>query len=236
MTEEHDPEHSLLEVDWSDGPSDAELADARIGLRLTVPDQDDVVPDAARELETIMSDVHVNGGAHLGAVRVPPNDTLDWSLSRSGLAPWLRRDVLASDALAAAIPELDLPANRHPQDYADLAWEGLAPYTLDGHLANRLVDGGAYYDFLEPTFSDVDAEIPGYEHVPDSYGDRSDAKRLGERFVDAVFDERYGEFDVVVTYDQWCDWFESIAAWDTTYLCFDRRTRLAWVLVVTGAD
>ncbi|WP_226022247.1 hypothetical protein [Halomicrobium salinisoli] len=236
MTEERDTEHSLLDVDWGDPPSDAELAAARTDTSLAVPDQTEVVPDAARELETIMSDVHVNGGAHLGVVRVPPNDALDYYLSRSGANEWFRRDVLASDALAEALPALDLPADRHPQDYTDLDWTRYPSYTLDGHLAARLVDGGAYYGFLEPPFHDVDAEIDGYEHVPDSYGDRSDAKRLGERFVDAVFDERYDEFSAYVTFDQWCDWFVSVPAWDATYVCFDQRTRLAWVLVVTGAD
>lgn len=236
MTEEYDPERSLLDVDWSDGPSDAELAAARMDTTLEVPDQDEVVPDAARELESVMDDIHVNGGAHLGAVRVPPDDALDWYLSRGGVKEWLRRDVLASDALTDALPALDLPSDRHPQDYADLDWERYPSFTLDGYLARHLVDGGAYYDFLEPPFSDVDTEVPGYEHVPESYGDRSDAKRLGERFVDAVFDERYGEFSACATYDQWCDWFEMVRAWDVTYVCFDRRTRLVWVFVVTGAD
>jgi hypothetical protein len=236
VTEEYDPGRSLLDVDWGESPSDAELADARIDTTLLSPDQDEVVPEAVRELETVMSDVHVNGGAHLGAVRVPPNEVLDWHLSRGGYTEWLYRDVLASEALAEAVPALSLSPDRHPGDYADLDWERYSSYTLDGHLAHHLVDGGAYYSFLEPPFHDVDAEIPGYEHVPESYGDRSDAKRLGERFVDAVFDERYGEFSAFVTFDQWCDWFESVPAWDATYLLFDRRTRLAWVFAVTGAD
>lgn len=236
MTEEYDTERSLLDVDWDDAPSDAELAAARIETTLEVPDRDEVIPDAARELETVMSDIHVNGGAHLGVVRVPPNDALDWYLSRGGTNEWLRRDVLASDALADALPELELSPDRHPQDYADLDWEHYPSYTLDGHLARHLVGGGAYYNFLEPPFHDVDAEVPGYEHVPESYGDRSDAKRLGERFVDAVFDEHYGEFSAYATFDQWCDWFEAVPAWDATYVCFDQRTRLAWVFVVTGAD
>ena len=54
--------------------------------------------------------------------------------------------------------------------------------------------------------------------------------------VDVAFDERYGEFPVFATFGQWCDRFESVTAWDATYFMFDRRTRLAWVFVVTGAD
>lgn len=99
-----------------------------------------------------------------------------------------------------------------------------------------MVYGGAYYSFLEPPFSDTEGEVPGYEHVPESYGGPSDAKRLGERFVAAVFDERYDEFYVSRSHDQWCDWFVMVPAWDGTYLCFDQRTRLLWILVVTGAD
>ncbi|UPV98887.1 hypothetical protein M0R88_10120 [Halorussus gelatinilyticus] len=236
MAEEFDGEDALLEVDWGDSPSDAELADARMETTLQSVDRDEVVPDAARELGTVMSDIHVNGDAHLGVVRVPPNDALDWHLSRGGRKEWLYRDVLASDALSDALPALDLSPDRHPQDYTDLDWEHYSAYTLDGHLARHLVGGGAYYNFLEPPFHDVDAEIPGYEHVPESYGDRGDAKRLGERFVEAVFGERYGEFSASATFDRWCDWFESVAAWDVTYVCFDQRTRLAWVFVVTGAD
>ena len=236
MTEEYDADRSLLDVDGSEVPSDAEFAAARTDTTFEVPDQDEVVPDTARELETIMSDIHVNGGAHLGVVRAPPSNTLDWYLSRRRTSEWLQRDVLASDALADALPALDLSPDRHPQDYAHLDWKQYPSYTLDGHLAHHLVGGGAYYSFLEPPFHDVDAEIPGYEHVPESYGGRSDAKRLGEKFVDSVFDERYDEFSAYVTFDQWCDWFESVPAWDATYVCFDRRTRLAWVFVVTGAD
>lgn len=236
MTEEYDAECSLLESNQSDRPSDAELADARTGTTLEVPRQNEVIPDVARELETIMNDVHVNGGACLGVVRVPPNDSLDWYLSRNRINDWFRRDILASDRLADALPALDLSPDRHPQDYTDLDWEHYPSYTLDGYLARHLVSGGAYYNFLEPPFYDVDADIPGYEHVPESYGDRSDAKRLGERFVDAVFDERYGEFFAHVTFDQWCSWFEAVPVWDVTYICFDKRTRLAWVFVVTGAD
>ncbi|WP_255193046.1 hypothetical protein [Natronobeatus ordinarius] len=235
MTEEYDADRSLLEIDWSERPSDAELAAARTDATLAVPDQDEAIPDAARELETIMDEIHVNGGAHLGVVRVPPKEVLDWFLSRSETG-WLRRDVLASDALADALPALGLPSDRHPRDYADLEWERYPSYTLDGHLARHLVAGGAYYSFLEPPFQDADAEVPGYEHVPATYGDPADAKRLGERFVDAVFDERYQEFTVSVTFDQWCDWFKPVPVWDVTYVCFDRRTRLVWVFVVTGAD
>jgi len=78
--------------------------------------------------------------------------------------------------------------------------------------------------------------VPGYEHVPESYGDRQDAKRLTERFVEAVFGERYDEFTVAFTNERWCDWFRDIMVWNRTYLCFDRRTRLVWVLAVTGSD
>lgn len=115
MTEEYDPEHSLLEIDWSaDRPTSAELADARTAHSFLVPDQDEIVPAAARELETIMDDIHVNGGAHLGVIRVPPDETIDWFLSRNRLNDWLRNDVLASDALASALPALELPDGRHP--------------------------------------------------------------------------------------------------------------------------
>lgn len=237
MTEEYDSERSLLDIGWSDEkPTDADIEAARTEMTLELPDQDEVVPAAARTLEGIMSDVHVNGGAHLGAVRVPPNDTIDWYLSRGRENEWFRSDILASSALADALPALDLSPDRHPRDYTDIDWDRYPSYTLDGYLASHLVDGGAYYNFLEPPFQDVDDEVPGYEHVPETYGDRTDAKRLGERFVDAVFDERYGEFSAFVSFDGWCDWFQPVAAWDFTYVCFDRRPRLAWVFTVTGAD
>jgi hypothetical protein len=90
VTEKDDCDRSLLDTDWGDPPSDAELAAARLDVTLETPDRSDVAPDAARELETVMSDIHVNGGAHLGVVRVPPNDALDWYLSsgtRRGRSP-----------------------------------------------------------------------------------------------------------------------------------------------------
>lgn len=233
MGNEYDTEHSLLEVEWGESPSSADLAAARLDLSLEVPCQAEAIPDAARELETIMNDIHINGGAELGVIRVPPNEEIDWYLSRSSMSEWFCCDLLASDALGEAVESLELPADRHPQDYEDLEWQQYPSYTLDGYLAHHLITGGAYFNFLKPPFSDVENEIPGYEHIPDSYGDPSDAKRLAERFVKAIFDDRYEEFLVCVTYGKWCEWF---LLWETTYICFDKRTRLAWILVVTDVD
>jgi hypothetical protein len=234
MAEEYDPDNSLLEP----------LPGERIPFRkreaicgelpLSVPDQETIVPDIARELEEILDDIHVNGGANLGAVRVLPDERFDYSLSR-GSSRLLRRRILSSAALADVLPALELSANRDHEALDDVKWEPYPSYTLDGYLTADLVDGGAYYNFLEPPFQDTDKTIPGYEHVPESYGDRQDAKRLSERFVEAVFDERYGEFTVAFTNKSWCNWF-SMDVWNRTYLCFDRRTRLVWVLVVTGSD
>lgn len=245
MAEEFDPEHSLLDYRRGDRPSWGELADARAAMTLEVPDQDEIIPDVARDLETILNDTHVGGGAHLAAVRVPPNDVFDWWLAGGASVPeWLKRDLLASDALAEVLPALDLSADRDPQDYVSadqlsgdytgIEWEQIRAHTLDGYLAVRLVDGGAYYNFLEPPFQD--GEVETSDRVKELYGDRVDAKRLGERFVEAVFDERYGEFAACKTCNTWCDWFYIRWAWSHTYICFDQRTRLAWVLVTTDRD
>ncbi|WP_276252039.1 hypothetical protein [Haloarcula rara] len=234
MTEEFDTANSLLDpLPGEKVPYDKREAICD-ELPLGVPTSA-VVPDAALELETILDDIHVNGGAHLGAVRVLPDERFDWALSR-GSSRLLRRRVLSSAALAETLPELELSADRKHEAFDDIEWEHYPSYTLDGYLTENLVAGGAYYSFLEPPFQDIDETVPGYEHVPESYGDRKDAKRLAERFVEAVFGERYGEFTVAFTDEGWCDWFQNISVWNRTYFCFDRRTRLVWVLAVTGSD
>lgn len=234
MTEEYDPANSLLEPQHVGRVSYEKRETICDELPLSVPDQEAVVPDQAQELVTILDDIHVNGGASLGVLRVLPEERFDWSLSRGG-SRLLRRRVLSSLELSEVLPELDLSADRKHDMFDDIEWETYPSYTLDGYLASDLVYGGAYYNFLEPPFQDSEETVPGYEHIPESYGDRTDAKRLGERFVDAVFDERYDEFTVAFTDEGWCDWFE-MEIWNRTYFCFDRRTRLVWVLAVTGMD
>ncbi|MFC6756621.1 hypothetical protein ACFQER_07890 [Halomicroarcula sp. GCM10025894] len=150
MTEEFDTANSLLDpLPGEKVPYDKREAICD-ELPLGVPTSA-VVPDAALELETILDDIHVNGGAHLGAVRVLPDERFDWALSR-GSSRLLRRRVLSSAALAETLPELELSADRKHEAFDDIEWEHYPSYTLDGYLTENLVAGGAYYSFLSRRF------------------------------------------------------------------------------------
>ncbi len=49
---------------------------------------------------------------------------------------------------------------------------------------------------------------------------------------DELFQLRFAEITVDVSYDAWTPWFHGIA-WDTTMLIFDKRSRNLWLLAVT---
>jgi hypothetical protein len=86
--------------------------------------------------------------------------------------------------------------------------------TLDGEIAQALVQGGAYKKFS---------------------GTAREAKDLGGRFCYALFGDRFTEIQIYKTYKAWSRWFHGVA-WDVTWLALDKRFMKVWLLCVTDTD
>ena len=85
---------------------------------------------------------------------------------------------------------------------------------LDGQVAERLVFGGAYREFI---------------------GTPKQAKDLAQQFTQCIFGDRYSDVKIYTSHDSWCDWFHDVA-WDTTWLIFDQPMSKLWIVCVTDTD
>jgi hypothetical protein len=165
---------------------------------------------------------HRKGGALLSAFQISPDAGFDWFASRNRL---LEQDILASllwrSEIRQALPELMIPISSE-QDAAFqscVAGDGNgfkmeSPFLFDGHLAQSLHTGGAYWK---------------------QQGDGKAERQLALSFCEAAFNSRFAEVLSYVSYDMWTRWFHGIA-WDWTSVLFDLRLRNLWILAVTDTD
>lgn len=135
----------------------------------------------------------------------------DWYASRRrwaelGFAPAF----LSHQVLAAQLPELTQGAAFGEE----AGFQSVPSITLDGVLAGELLGGGAYERFRR--------------------GAR-EAKNLGGRFCEAVFQDRFEEVDVMASWSAWSKWFFDVA-WDMTFLVMDRREQRVTLLCATDTD
>lgn len=169
------------------------------------------LPDS-RIVDTVnaLQGVHLNGGAIFSSFSARNHSFFDCLVPRTGgiSAEALAR-FLESDIVAKALPMLG-------EVVADdkLIFDWGSPLTLDGEIAIRLLQGGAYARFLDSA---------------------NEAKRLGQQFCDAIFDQRYRETLVYRSTQSWSEWFKGLA-WDVTWLIIDREVRRISLLCVTDTD
>ncbi len=124
------------------------------------------------------------------------------------------RELLDSDALRQALPELRVPTPyplASPPRFVG-GWGG--SLTLDGELALVLVHGGAYTRYS---------------------GTAAQAKALAREAVDELVQDRHEDFDVYSSEEPWTPWFFDVA-WDQTWFLVDRRRLEVTVLCMTDTD
>jgi hypothetical protein len=177
----------------------------RVGLnRVTLPEK------PFSDFLRCLRESHRNGGAHIAAFDVSPDNIFDWFASRNRLSDEELIDgLIFHPAIRAALGELAIPEIKPST--------GLAlgdPFQLDGTFAHLLHHGGAYWN---------------------AKNDGRSAKTLALDVCDAMFGLRYGEVSLVESSEAWTPWFHGVA-WDLTEVVFDRRLRRLWVFVVTDTD
>jgi hypothetical protein len=154
---------------------------------------------------------HANGGAEFAQFIVSEHATLHWFGSRNRLDEIDFFDrFLSSPAVASAIPALKIGAS----GVSGTGVEWGNSLTLDGEIAQVLVNGGAYKKFGGPAH---------------------EAKDIGRRFCESLFGERFTEVQIYKSYKPWSRWFYDVA-WDATWLGFDKRHVKVWLLCVTDTD
>jgi len=172
---------------------------------------------------TRLRESHSNGGAHLAAFHVAPDEVFDWFASRNRLLEdSVLTSILSRPEVRHALP--DLLIDPEPEDSADIPKTGFSadakgftfenPFLVDSHLAFALYNGGAYWE---------------------AKGDGSSEKQLALSFCREVFGLRYSDIAYYISYDAWTKWFSSIA-WDWTAIIFDKREHNLWVLAITDTD
>ena len=201
-------EPAILEPDWAQPrPTFADVLamTQRIGLnRITLPNK------PFSDFLRCLRESHRNGGAHIAAFDVLPDNIFDWFASRNRLSDEELIDTLMTHpAIRAALGELAISEIK-PSTGLALA----DPFLLDGRFARCLHAGGAYWT---------------------AKNNGKSAKTLALDVCDAMFGLRYGEVALVESFQAWTPWFHGIA-WDLTEVIFDRRLRRLWVFVITDTD
>ena len=199
----------MLEPNWEQerpSPSDVLKMWGELQITyepLTLPALDDVLGH--------LRATHANGGAEFAQFRVSEHPTLHWFGSRNRLDEIDFFDrFLYSPAVSFALPPLKIGAS----GVSGTGFEWGNSLTLDGEIAQMLVQGGAYDKFAGPA---------------------REAKAMAGRFCEAVFGERFTEVQVYKSHKPWSDWFYGVA-WDATWLGFDKRHVKVWLLCVTDTD
>lgn len=124
------------------------------------------------------------------------------------------RDLLTSDALRRALPDLAVP-----EPYSLTAPPRFAPLpagtlTLDGEWAALLVSGGAYERFRGPA---------------------AEAKTLAAAAAHDLVLDRHEDFRVFRSGAPWTPWFLDVA-WDSTWFVVDHARLTVTVLCLTDSD
>jgi hypothetical protein len=189
-------------------PTDADVRSALASIRIS---SWPLAAPALDELLDALRQTHANGGALFARFRLPEHPILHWFGSRNrweeiGFFEYF----LSSEPVRQVLPELQLRS----VSAAHLGFEQVSSSSLDGELAQILVDGGAYRRFA---------------------GTPQEAKRLTERATYALIANRFDEVVVYRSWKPWSPWFYDVA-WDTTWLGVDRRYRSIWLLCVTDTD
>lgn len=193
----------------------------------------DIVDDSILAPISILDEMLVNGGAKLAALCITNAPAIAYeAIDRPGTAERFYQHMLTSEAFTKASEEM-LSENRilKELDIAKELREGFvrtSPFGIDGFLAERLYEGGAYYDFVSGG--------PEWEDAPETYGTAADAKRIAESFVETAFECRFGDLLSYQSKVRWCEWFCKLHFDNWTMVVVDRRYKLIWVLCLTDTD
>jgi len=199
----------LLDPIWSQGkPTDSDVESMWRELKIS---REDFRPPAVDEVLHILRNTHTNGGAEFAQFQLSDHPTFQWFGSRNRLweMQFFER-FLSSESVVSSLPELQID----PATLSDPGFQWGNSLTLDGEIAWLLACGGAYGRFS---------------------GTAREAKNLGARFCDALFDDRFFEIQVHSSHQPWSPWFHAIA-WDSTWLGLDKRLSKVWMLCATDTD
>ncbi|MGI9050686.1 MAG: hypothetical protein ACR2GU_15145 [Rubrobacteraceae bacterium] len=192
---------------------------------LPLPDERSIL-----ELLDALRNAFTNGGALLSCFHVHEHWAFDWLASRNILHAWrgsvkprFFENFLTSAVVTGVLPELHLEGALFDSPEFEClqgnemrtpsGFEWASAFTLDGEIAEQLVLGPMY------------GEFPG---TP------VEAKRLGEKFCEAVFEGRYTEVQVYRSYERWHEWFSYVES--VSWLWIDKRHRRIWLLCITDTD
>jgi hypothetical protein len=188
------------------------------------------------EFVDVLNEIFVNGGAALGVVQIINRAPLAYrSISHFSVSNVFFEHFLTSDAFTAAVPEMDVGDSinekierlRESERGRSTLGE-LNNFAIDGYLAKRMWNGGAYLDFRD---------IDGSERLPPADNRKPvDARQMAARFAEAVVENRFDDIDLLRSHASWCDWFNYGGAFDCTYFVVDKRYRLIWTLAITDTD
>jgi hypothetical protein len=199
----------MLEPNWrQERPSSTDVQKMWKELQITQePFPHPAIDNVLRHLRA----THTNGGAEFAQFKVSEHPTLHWFGARNRLDEIDFFDrFLSSSPVSSALPALKIDAS----GVSGAGFEWGDTLTLDGEIAQVLVQGGAYEKYA---------------------GTAREAKEIAGRFCVAVFGERFTEVQVYKSYKPWSDWFYDVA-WDATWLGFDKRHVKVWLLCVTDTD
>jgi hypothetical protein len=200
---------NLLEPIWSqEKPNDSQIEQMWNELEIT---PESFEHPALDHVLRHLRETHTNGGALFSLFRISDHSTFHWFGSRNRLSEMdFFRRFLTSSVVVSALPELQIDE----QDFSEPCFQWGNSLTLDGEIAFLIASGGAYGRFE---------------------GTSRDAKNLGVRFCDALFDDRFIEVQVHASHQPWSPWFHGIA-WDSTWLGLDKRFSKVWMLCTTDTD
>ena len=155
--------------------------------------------------------IYQNGGAEFARFQVVDCSLHEWftTRTRQDELPFIL-NVLNNPTVISAFPVLRAQAPLK----ADPRIEPSSALTLDGELAQVLVQGGAYTQFS---------------------GTGSEAKAIGQRFCQALFSDRYTDMQIYKSSTAWSEWFGDVM-WDCTWFGLDLHENQVWILSVTDTD
>lgn len=204
---------SWKDIDWAEPrPSPQDVA-ASWGELVWEP-----VPIDSEAVSRYLDQVretHTNGGVLVGRWRAVSYDAVTaWFAVRNRLEEYeLHRVLFDSPVVRRDLAPLQIPTqiDRVPGELEEVAGGAL---TLDGILATKIVQGGAYRSFA---------------------GTAAEAKRLADEAVVALTGRRYEDFRLDQTFRAWTPWFYDIA-WDHTLVLTDYGNAEVVALCVTDTD
>ncbi len=159
----------------------------------------------------LMELIETHEKAAFACFELSDHPVLNWFGSRNRLDEFdFFRKVLVHPAISEVLPGLSIPKKIKE---LDVGWG--TSFTLDGTLAQILVNGGSQYAFS---------------------GTDSEAKEIGLNFCDALFEGRYSENLVYDTFDKWTPWFSGNQNYDHTWFGIDKRMSRFWLLAITDDD